>query len=87
MRTVEILCFVRAFAVLVLIGMMFQGWRRRKHKCVSREEFIQQFANAGIPRKIPDAVYKFRFSIKSQRFRFPEQDSPCSGASTLQYCC
>ncbi|HZP17563.1 MAG TPA: hypothetical protein VFB00_06345 [Terriglobales bacterium] len=47
------------FVVLIAIAAFVFDLRRRKHKGVSREEFIRAFARDGIPREILDAVYKF----------------------------
>jgi hypothetical protein len=59
MRTLlEILGFIGAFVVFILIAVFSHERRMRKHKGLSREQFINEFASAGIPRNIPEAVYK-----------------------------
>jgi hypothetical protein len=45
------------FVVLIAIAAFVFDLRRRKHKGVSREEFIRAFSRDGIPREILDAVY------------------------------
>ena len=47
------------FGALIAIVTFVFDWRRRKHKGVSREEFIRAFATDGIPQEILDAVYRF----------------------------
>lgn len=48
-----------AFALFVGIAALVFDLRRRKHKGVLREEFIQAFADSRIPQEIPEAVYTF----------------------------
>jgi len=56
---VEISALVLAgFGILIAISTFALDLRRRKHRGVSREDFVRAFAQTSTP-DIPEAVYKF----------------------------
>ena len=55
----QIALVLAGFGVLVAIATLVFDSRTRKHKGLSREEFIHAFDSDGVPQEILDAVYKF----------------------------
>jgi hypothetical protein len=56
---VEICALVlAAFGIFIAIAAFVFDLRRRKHRGVSREEFVRTFTQTGTP-DIPEAVYRF----------------------------
>lgn len=73
---VEFLCLIGAFIVLVLVATFLREKRLRKHKGLSREEFINEFAKTAIPRDVPEVVYDhYTASLFFKKLRISPDDS------------
>lgn len=73
---IEILWLLVAFVVFILIAVFFRERRLGKHKGLSREEFINEFTNLGIPTNISEAVYRhYTASVFFKKIRIAPDDS------------
>jgi hypothetical protein len=55
----DFLYFVAAFAVFIAVAKLVFDLRMRKHRGVSRDEFIRAFSGLNIPTEIPEAVHDY----------------------------
>ena len=73
---VGFLYILAAFVIFTVAATIVFQWRMRKHRGVSREEFIAAFADAAIPTDIPAAVYDFyKKRVMFKRFTVAPDDS------------
>jgi hypothetical protein len=73
---IGILYILAAFVVFIVAATLVYQWRMRKHRGVSREEFIATFADAAIPTEISAAVYDYyKKSVIFNNFSVAPDDS------------
>jgi hypothetical protein len=70
------LYILAGFVVFAVVATIVSQWRMRKHRGVSREEFIAAFADAAIPTEIPAAVYDYyKTRVMFKKFTVAPDDS------------
>jgi hypothetical protein len=55
----DLLYFLAAFAVFITLVKLVSDLRMRKHRGVSREEFVKTFSGLDAPTEIPETVHDY----------------------------